>query len=47
MEVKQIVPEEVKEAEIDTTTGETPKVEEVVEPIQETEQEPQKKVDLL
>lgn len=47
MEVKEIVPEEVKEAKIDIIEPVEEKVEEIVEPVQEIEQEPQKKVDLL
>lgn len=47
MEVKEIVPEEPKEAEIDIVEPVEEKIEEIVEPVQEIEQEPQKKVDLL
>jgi BioD-like phosphotransacetylase family protein len=47
MEVKEIVPEEEKEAEIDIIEPVEEKVEEIIEPVQEIEQEPQKKVDLL
>lgn len=47
MEVKEIVPEEVKEAKIDIIEPVEENVEEIVEPVQEIEQEPQKKVDLL
>lgn len=47
MEVKEIIPEQPKEAKIDTVKPVEEKVEEIIEPVQEIEQEPQKKVDLL
>ena len=49
MEVKEIVPAEVKEAENDIIEPVEEKIEEIVEPVQEKEieQEQKKKVDLL